>query len=114
MTRSHRGFSLLYTSADLHHAIKKTLGSPQCDERRVALVAYVGAGAEAFLPDVKGLEIICSLTPGATSAETLIRLRQRGAKLLQSPRLHMKVYWSSLKGTVISRRMLRASRLART
>jgi hypothetical protein len=77
---------LLYTSADLHDAIKRTLCSPGAGERRGAVVAFVGAGTEAFLVQVRGLEIIFSLTPGATSAEAL-RLQQRGAEIGQSPRL---------------------------
>ncbi len=101
MKQSASSTRVLYTSADLHEAIQTIFRSPTRGERRVALVAYVGAGAEAFLPDARGLEVICSLTPGATSAETLIRLRQRGARLAQSSALHMKVYWSSVRGAVI-------------
>jgi hypothetical protein len=39
--------------------------------------------------------------PGATSADALIRLRERGALIRQSDRLHMKVYLSSNRGSVI-------------
>ena len=44
---------------------------PQPGDRRVALVAYVGGEAQAFLPDPNGLELVCWLQPGATDALTL-------------------------------------------
>ena len=89
------GFKILYRSAELYDAIRSTLSSPEPGERRVVLVAYVGKSAQAFLPHPKGIEIVCALEPGATSAETLIQLRDRGAKISQPERLHMKVFWSS-------------------
>jgi hypothetical protein len=92
---------VLYNSSDLHDAIKEVLAAPRNGERRVALVAYLGHLAEAFLPNPRGLEIVCSLEPGATSAEAIERLRTRGAKVFKSDRLHMKVYWSSKRGCVI-------------
>jgi hypothetical protein len=101
MARISSKMQVLYKSEDLCAFIKRTIGSPLERERRVVLVAYVGKSAEAFLPDPQGLEIICALEPGATSAETLIRLRERGARIRQSDRLHMKVYWSSHKGAVV-------------
>jgi hypothetical protein len=92
---------ILYSSAELRRAIIRVLARPQSHDRRVVLVAFVGGHAEAFLPDPKGLEIVCWLQPGATYALTLARLRKRGAKIFKSVRLHMKVYWSSRRGCVI-------------
>ena len=104
---------VLYTSAELHDAIKHVLGSPTKGERRVVLVAYLGSKAESFLPHPQGLEIVCSMEPGSTSADAIIRLRDRGAKIRQSDRLHMKVYWSSKKGAVICSANASANALAR-
>ncbi|MBV9301739.1 MAG: phospholipase D family protein [Acidobacteriaceae bacterium] len=104
---------VLYTSTELHNAIRGVLGSPSPNERRVALVAYAGKNAHAFLLDPKDLEIVCALEPSATSAETLIRLRERGAEISQSDRLHMKVYWSSKKGAVICSANASANALGR-
>ena len=92
---------ILYTSAEVHDAIKAILSSPRIGERRVIVVAYIGKNAEAFLPHPDGLEIVCALQPGATSADALIRLRERGALILQSDRLHMKVYLSSNRGSIV-------------
>lgn len=92
---------ILYSSADIHDAIKDVLGAPSIGDRRVALVAYVGEDAEAFLPYVDGLEIVCSLQPGATSAPALQRLQSHGARIYQAKNLHMKVYWSQRRGAVI-------------
>jgi hypothetical protein len=39
--------TVLYASRDVHRAIKGILGYPVAGEDRVALVAFVGNGAEA-------------------------------------------------------------------
>jgi hypothetical protein len=92
---------ILYSSGELQDAIKNVLADPEPNHRRVVLVAFVGGRAEAFLPDPKGLEIVCWLQPGSTDALTLGRLRDRGALIYKSERLHVKVYWSSNRGCVI-------------
>jgi hypothetical protein len=92
---------VLYSSHELHNAIKDVLGDPQPNDRRVALVAFVGEQAEAFLPEPAGMEIVCWLQPGASHAGTIDRLRKRGVNIFKSERLHMKVYWSSRRGCVI-------------
>lgn len=93
---------VLYSSAELKRAISELLSDPAQDDRRVAMVAYVGGRAQAFLPNPQNLEIVCWLKPGATDPITLGRLRERGAKLYKSDRLHMKVYWSKQRGCVIT------------
>jgi hypothetical protein len=105
---------VLYTSSEVHDAIKDVLTrSDNAEDRRVVIVAYVGDAAEAFLPNPKGISIICNLQPGATSALALERLKKRGAELFHSPRLHMKVYWSSVKGCVMTSANASASALSR-
>jgi len=93
---------VLYSSDDVHVAISKVLSDPKSADKRKILVAYIGGKAESFLPDPEGLEIVCCLKPGATDALTLKRLADRKAKIFQSDRLHMKVYWSSRNGCVIT------------
>jgi len=92
---------ILYSSNDLRGAIRKLLIDPDSDDRRVVLVAYVGGKAQAFLPNPKGLEIVCWLQPGSTDPLAIERLIRRGAKIYKSDRVHMKVYWSRLRGCVI-------------
>ncbi len=93
--------TVLYSSGELHEAIQEVLAAPEPGDRRVVMVAFVGGKAEAFLPEPRGMEIVCWLQPGSTDALTLQRLQKRGAKLFKSERLHMKVYWSSRRGCVI-------------
>lgn len=92
---------VLYSSADLRDEIIRVLESPGPEDRRVVMVAFVGGQAEVFLPNPERMEIVCWLQPGATDAVTLGRLQKRGARLFESDRLHMKVYWSSRNGCVI-------------
>jgi hypothetical protein len=93
-------FEVLYNSEALHRRIKLVLGDPE--DRRVAIVAYVGADAEAFFPHPEGMDIICDLKPGATSPEALYSLSKRGADVYKSDRLHAKVYWSQRHGAIIT------------
>jgi hypothetical protein len=97
MTRSR----VLYTSDDIHTEIKKLFGQPDRDDRRVALVAYVGGNAESYLPHPEGLRLICSPSAGGTDPDTLRRMIKRGARVEFSDGLHMKVYWSQKRGCVI-------------
>ena len=90
---------ILYTSGDVHKAIKNIFSLP-C-KRRVAVVAYLGINAENFLPNPKNIEIICSPEPGATSPDAIRNLINRGAKVQFSNGLHSKVYWSN-KGCIIT------------
>jgi len=90
---------ILYTSGDVHKAIKKIFSSP-C-KRRVAVVAYLGVNAENYLPNPKNLEIVCCPEPGATSPRAVRALIDRGAIIQFSEGLHSKVYWSN-KGCVIT------------
>ena len=60
--------TILYTSADVHAAIRRILEAPSAGERRVVVVAYVGASAEAYLPAPNGLELVCSQHPARQAA----------------------------------------------
>jgi len=83
---------ILYTSSDVHKAIKEVFNSKY--SRRVAVVAYLGVNAESFLPSPKDIKIICCPEPGATSPASVRNLIKRGANIRFSDDLHTKVYWS--------------------
>jgi hypothetical protein len=93
---------LLYAAGDIHARIKHIFGQPSRDDKRVALVAYVGADGEKYLPHPQGLRLICNPSPGGTDPDTLRRLLKRGARIELSDRLHMKVYWSKNRGCIIT------------
>jgi hypothetical protein len=70
------------------------------NQRRVAISAFVGDEANAYLPYPKGIELYCRPKAGGTN--TAIRdLQKRGVKVYFSDSLHMKLYWSK-KGVVIT------------
>jgi len=94
--------TVLYSSDEIHAAIKRIFSEPSTQDRRVALVAFVGGDGESYLPHPKGLRVICSPSPGGTDPDTLRRLLKRGAKVEFSNKLHMKVYWSRSRGCIIS------------
>jgi hypothetical protein len=94
--------TLLYSSSEIHTCIKRLLGEPGQSDRRVVLVAYVGAHGESYLPHPENLHLICSPSPGGTDPDALRGLIGRGAKVEFSDGLHMKVYWSKHRGCLVT------------
>lgn len=90
----------LYTSAAVKRAIIELFERQK--GRRVAVSAFVGEGAEKFLPRPRGLELVCWPRAGGTNPRVLRNLIKRGAKVRFADRLHMKVYWSEGRGAVIT------------
>jgi hypothetical protein len=92
---------VLYTSSAILLRLKTIFASPHADDRRVAIVAYVGDGAPAFLASPAGLRVICNPSAGGTSARALRYLIKAGAHIEFSRHLHSKVYWSKKRGCII-------------
>lgn len=92
---------VLYSSSAILSRLKFLLGEPSRDDRRVVLVAYVGDGARAYLPSPNGLRVICNPSAGGTSARVLRELRDAGARVQLSGKLHAKVFWSEERGCII-------------
>jgi len=92
---------ILYTSSAILMRLLKLFGNADKDDRRVAVVAYVGAGARAFLAAPDGMRVICNPAPGGTSARVLRELIQAGAHVQLSQHLHAKVYWSEKRGCIV-------------
>src|SRR5665213_1065045 len=92
---------VLYTSAEIRRAIDELYADSKPDDRRVAIVAFVGLDAQAFFPSPHNLHLICNPAPGSTNATALKRLMISGAKVEFSDKLHMKVFWSLKRGAVI-------------
>jgi len=91
---------ILYTSEAVRRAVRTNFGAGS--GRRVAVVAFVGAGAEAYLPNPKGLELYCWPSPSGTNAKAIRTLQRRGVSIHFVRRLHMKVYWSAKRGVIIT------------
>lgn len=94
---------LMYTSDQIYRCMDHLFGAPiRSLGRRVVIVAYVGDDAPSLLPNPRGVDIICSPTPGATSAIALARLQEAGATISFADRLHMKLYWSEGRGCLVT------------
>jgi len=68
----------------------------------VAIAAFVGDGAEAYLPNPSGLELYSWPKPGSTDPDTLVDLIERGATVYFVDGLHMKVYYCESVGAVVT------------
>lgn len=100
---------ILYDSSELIKAINDIYSiSDDPNNRRVAIVAYIGAGARKFIRNPNGLEIICKPQPGSTDPDTINYLIREGANIRFSDKLHSKVYWST-KGCIITSANLSAN-----
>jgi hypothetical protein len=91
---------VLYTSTEVRSAIIDLFRDSR--NERVAISAFVGNGAEAYLPSPKGIHLICSPTPGATNPDALRLLMSKGVRVEFVDSLHMKVYWAKGRGAVIT------------
>jgi hypothetical protein len=92
--------TLLYNSVEVRQAIVQLFRSSK--GRRVAISAFVGQDAEAYLPKPKGLQLICWPKAGGTNPNGLRKLVKRGVDVFFADGLHMKVYWSEDKGAVLT------------
>jgi hypothetical protein len=91
---------ILYNQSEVYHAIAKLFRAPRV--RRVAITAFVGKGAESYLPNPDGLTLVCWPKAGATNPHTLRKLMKSGIDVQFADRLHMKVYWAEGRGCVIT------------
>jgi len=91
---------ILATSAAIRSAIGELM-SPGAT-RRVAIAAFVGEGARAFIRNPKGVEVICWPKAGGTNPLELRRLQKAGARIRFADRLHMKLYWAAARGAIIT------------
>ncbi len=91
---------VLYTSADVRKTIIEIFRASK--GRRVAITAFVGSGAEAYLPKPEGIELVCWPKAGGTNPNALRQLMKRGVQVQFADTLHMKIYWTEDKGAVIT------------
>jgi hypothetical protein len=91
---------ILYRSADVRNKIIGIFETSK--SRRVAIVAFVGDGAETYIPNPKRVEVVCWPKAGGTNPEALRRLIEKGARVYFCDSLHMKVYWTRDRGAVIT------------
>ena len=70
--------------------------------RRVAIVAFVGSHADAYLPKPNGLELVCWPKAPGTNPKSLRTLIKKGVSVRFADRLHMKIYWTESKGAVVA------------
>ena len=89
---------VLYTSTEIRREIVRVFSTRG---RRVALSAFVGEGADAYLPNPKGIRLICWPRSGGTNPDELRDLITKGVQVEFSDNLHMKVYWSR-RGAVVT------------
>jgi predicted aspartyl protease len=92
--------TILYTSAEVRQAIINLFSS--ATGRRVAVSAFVGAGAESYLPHPSGLELFCWPKVGGTNPNALRKLAKSGVQVFFVDALHTKLYWSENRGAVLT------------
>lgn len=90
---------ILSSSKEIKVAIKDIFSVK--NQRRVAISAFVGDEANAYLPYPKGIELYCWPKAGGTNPNAIRDLQTRGVDVYFSDSLHMKLYWSK-KGLVVT------------
>ena len=92
-------FKILYTSAQVRQELRRLFSTS--DGRRVAISAFVGYGAQAYLPRPEGIELLCWPKPGSTNPNAIAELKELGIDISFADSLHMKVYWTEDKGAIM-------------
>lgn len=100
---------ILYSSSEIRQTIRDLFS--KSNDRRVAIAAFVGASAEAYLPKPKGIEVICWPKAGGTNPNAVLDLIDRDVVVYFADAMHMKIYWTKDKGTVITSANLSTSAL---
>jgi hypothetical protein len=90
----------LASGQQIKHEVRRVF--TKSSERRVAIVAFVGALADAYLPRPDGLELICWPKAPGTNPKAIRTLIRRGVVVKFAARVHMKVYWSESSGAVVA------------
>lgn len=67
--------TILYSQTAIFRTIKRIFQAPQT--RRVAITAFVGDGAESYLPAPAEIRLVCWPKAGGTSPRALRRLMKR-------------------------------------
>lgn len=91
---------ILYTSAEVRHEVIRLFSSHR--RRRIAIVAFVGDGAEVYLQNPKCLHVICWPKAGGTNPHEIRQLLHRGVRVSFCDSLHMKLYWAEGRGAIIT------------
>jgi hypothetical protein len=94
-----KGVKILRNSSEIREAVWQLFSAPKT--RRVALVAYVGADAQDYLPSPAGIELICWDKEGCTDPDVIRWLRNVKVKISFAKNLHMKVFWAEERGVII-------------
>jgi hypothetical protein len=91
---------VLYKTKNIRLAIVNLLSASKGD--RVVISAFVGAGSEIYFPKPKNIKLICWPQPGSTNPNTIRELMKRGVNVYFANKMHIKLYWTSDKGSVIT------------
>lgn len=94
--------TLLENSGQIHAKLKELFSTNTRDQKRVIVVAYVGAAAPTLLPDAAGITIYCNPQPESTNAYALSKLIGQGANVHFVKGLHMKLYWVKGAGAIVT------------
>lgn len=91
---------ILYKSSEIRNGIISLFENSK--GRRVAISAFVGKGAEDYLPNPKGIELICWPKAGSTNPHTIRKLIQSRVKVFFVDNIHTKLYWTSDIGAIVT------------
>ncbi len=73
----------------------------ETDERKVAIVGFVGGNAAEYISNFENLEIYCWPLPHATNPDGIVALSEQHANVYFKEKLHAKIYWAEGRGVII-------------
>ncbi len=100
---------VLYNSTEVQQAVRRLFATAK--GRRIAITAFVGNNAIAYLPKPRGIELVCWPKAGGTNPNAVRDLMEREVDVSFANRVHMKVYWTEDKGAIVTSANLSTSAL---
>ena len=100
---------VLYDSGKVQETIKGIFKTSK--GQRIAITAFVGDKAIAYLPNPEGIKLVCWPKAGGTNPNSVRDLMRRGVEAYFASNLHMKLYWTEDKGAVLTSANLSISAL---
>lgn len=93
-----KGIQYLRDSKSIKNKLKWLFNT---DDRKVAIVGFVGGNAVEYISNFKNLEIYCWPLPYATNPDGIVALNEQHANVYFKEKLHAKIYWAESRGVII-------------
>ena len=91
---------VLYSSKEIREELHRIYADTA--QKRIAISAFVGMDAISYLPNPKGIMLICWPKEGGTNPDGIRRLIEEEVDVHFCDSMHIKLYWTQKHGAIIT------------